>query len=469
MVDEHAGQSTITEMGGVASERRGKNIVICLDGTGNQFGRDLSNVVKIFRMLERIPGKQVAYYDPGVGTMGDPTYKTWTARKINKVLGLAFGRGLTKNLIEAYTFLMENYEVGDRVFLFGFSRGAYTARALAAFIRKCGLLEKGTENLIPYAMKLFLSKAPKDEPKDKAFKVLSGFRSTLARRFDVEDDPKYPGKKRTPSQKPYHYQLRIHFMGLFDTVKSYGWVRNPVVLHDESKNPSILHLRHALAIDEQRIFFRQMHWISSPNQDCKEVWFPGVHSDVGGGYPEAESGLAKVDLEWMVHEACALGMQVDPYRYGRVLGKVQDAEGKWVDGENPKYPAPSAAGQAHDSLKKAWRVIQLLPKSLEPWELSKSQRTIKSELGRSGAQEGKNPLLVHQSVLDRMQTDKTYFPENLIETLPNGDIEKLSPENIEQTLPVQELFDSDLGSFIVWPEARVREDPSPSRVPSPRD
>ena len=320
MNDELIDESPGYKPGSESSEQTGKNIIICLDGTGNQYGEDLSNIVKLFRMIERTEEAQVAYYDPGVGTMGDPMYKTLIARKVNKVLGLAFGRGLTKNLIEAYSYLMAQYEIGDRVFLFGFSRGAYTARALAAFIRQCGLFEKGSENLIPYALKLFLKK----DKEDNDFRMLSGFRSTYGRQFKKVDDPRYPDRKEITEGNPYHWQLRIHFLGLFDTVKSYGWVRNPVKLSDESKNPSVLHVRHALAIDERRIFFRQLHWISSPKQDCKEVWFSGVHSDVGGGYPEKESGLSKIALQWMVHEACALGLKVDPYRYNRAMGRVQN-------------------------------------------------------------------------------------------------------------------------------------------------
>ena len=107
-----------------------KNIIICLDGTENQPGSTPSNIIKLYRMLKRESGKQITYYDPGVGTMGDQGYKTAIARKISKGLGSAFGRGLMKNVAVAYTFLMDHYEDGDKVFIFGFSRGAYTARAL---------------------------------------------------------------------------------------------------------------------------------------------------------------------------------------------------------------------------------------------------------------------------------------------------------------------------------------------------
>jgi uncharacterized protein (DUF2235 family) len=463
MNDELSDESPAHEPGSESSKKTGKNVIICLDGTGNQYGEDLSNIVKLFRMIERTQGVQVAYYDPGVGTMGDPMYKTLIARKINKGLGLAFGRGLTKNLIAAYTYLMEHYKSGDRIFLFGFSRGAYTARALAAFIKQCGLFERGSENLIPYAMKLFLKK----EKTANDFRMLSGFRSTYGRQFKKVDDPKYPDRKEIKEGNPYHWQLRIHFLGLFDTVKSYGWVRNPVKLSDESKNPSVLHVRHALAIDERRIFFRQLHWISSPSQDCKEVWFPGVHSDVGGGYPEKESGLSKIALGWMIHEACALGMKVDPYRYNRAMGRVQNEKGEWENAGNENYPAPDATAADHESLKGTWRAVQLLPKSLEYWEKDKQRRTIKAEedrprrmkSGRKPPARGRNPLLVHQSVLDRMNggyvetittpnsgeeyPKKEYRPENLLDGLPEADLRCLTEGSIEQTRSEGQVFRSE--------------------------
>ena len=100
--------------------RRGKNIVICLDGTGNQFKEENTNVVKLFRVLERNPKTQLAYYNPGVGTLADPAYVTPMAKRINKWLGLGFGRGLTRNLKQAYSYLMDQYEEHDRVFIFGF-------------------------------------------------------------------------------------------------------------------------------------------------------------------------------------------------------------------------------------------------------------------------------------------------------------------------------------------------------------
>lgn len=112
--------------------RKPKNVVVCCDGTGNQFRDDEnSNVVKLYTCLA-VDREQHAYYHPGVGTMGDPRRTSWLGKKTSMIRGLAFGYGFRDNLADAYKFLMDNYETGDRIYLFGFSRGAYTVRALAA-------------------------------------------------------------------------------------------------------------------------------------------------------------------------------------------------------------------------------------------------------------------------------------------------------------------------------------------------
>src|SRR5438270_6716114 len=117
----------------------GKNIVICCDGTNNEFGSNNTNVVRLVQVLNRSPKEQIIYYDPGVGTFPEPGFVTRIGKWFSEIMGLAFGVGLTRKIGEAYSFLMDQYEAGDTIFLFGFSRGAYTARALAGVLFQFGL------------------------------------------------------------------------------------------------------------------------------------------------------------------------------------------------------------------------------------------------------------------------------------------------------------------------------------------
>ena len=238
-----------------------KNIVICCDGTNGQFGLRNTNVVRLFALLEQDPKTQIAFYDPGLGTMGDPGAWTSAGRKLTKVLGLAFGRGLARNIGIAYEHLMTHYEDGDRIYLFGFSRGAYTVRALAALLHMFGLIRDGNEQLVPYLTSMFGRGKP-------AF--------ALAPKF----------------KKMFSYPCEIEFVGVWDTVSSVGWIYDPLALPFTRENPSIKVARQALAIDERRCFFRQNLFKVAPGQDLQQMWFAGVHSDVGGGYPDDEAGLA---------------------------------------------------------------------------------------------------------------------------------------------------------------------------------
>ncbi len=354
----------------------GKNVIVCLDGTGNQFKEDNSNVVKLFRVVVRDP-TQVAYYDPGVGTLADPDYKTPLAKKINMLLGLAFGRGVTRNVEQAYAFLMDHYEEGDRLFIFGFSRGAYTARVLSGFIHSCGLLEAGCQNLIPYAMKLY---------KKVDFPILNRFRSTFGRK------------------------VKIDFLGLWDSVSTTGWVYNPVFLPYTTNNESVQVVRHALAIDERRSFFKDMRWGKkyADKQDIKEVWFSGVHSDVGGGYSEATSALSKIPLRWMIEEAMnpcpdqvadeeRFGIRIDADKFDRyVLGKG----GK-------QYVEPDSSADRHESLRGAWKWVQWMPKSV--WLADEGREAIRFPLPHRVIEPG---ATLHQSVLERVQA-RDYRPPSL--------------------------------------------------------
>jgi uncharacterized protein (DUF2235 family) len=309
-----------------------KNIVICCDGTGNEFRDCNSNVVKLYSTL-CINASQLGYYHPGVGTMGSPTARNRLEKQWTRLKGLAFGDGFLSNVSDAYRFLMDAYAEGDNIYLFGFSRGAYTVRALAGLLYMYGLLCPGNDGLIPYITRMFAQHSRNSRGMKETFNVAHNFKQTFSR-----DCP-------------------LHFVGVWDTVSSIGWVWDPVVLPYSERNPAIRTGRHAISIDERRCYFRDNLW-GKPHegQDIKQVWFAGVHSDVGGSYPEAESGLSKVTLEWMLVEAAAAGLQVDPYRANVVLGR-QPAPEPWM----PSYVEPNATAAMHESLHGAWWILELLP------------------------------------------------------------------------------------------------------------
>jgi uncharacterized protein (DUF2235 family) len=123
----------------------GRNVVLCCDGTANEFAVDRTNVVKLYYLLSRDREEQISYYHPGLGTMEPPGALTAAAKKVTRVLGQAVGYGLETDIKDTYVFLMNNYRAGDRVFLFGFSRGAYTVRAVASLLRMFGLLPPGND------------------------------------------------------------------------------------------------------------------------------------------------------------------------------------------------------------------------------------------------------------------------------------------------------------------------------------
>lgn len=352
-----------------------KNIVVCCDGTGNEFGPTNSNVIKLYSVLAQDPSTQVAYYHPGLGTMGAEGALSRLSRWWTKVKGLAFGYGLADNIGDAYIYLMGTYQPGDSVYLFGFSRGAYTARALAAMLFMYGLLRPGNEGLVRYITRLFRGHNP------NIFELAQNFKST----FSGECKPR--------------------FLGVWDTVSSVGWVYNPVKLPYTANNTDIHYVRHAISIDERRAFFRQNLWGKpAPNQDVKQVWFAGVHSDVGGGYLENESGLAKIALDWMLNEAMAAGMRVDAAKKDRVLGVT-----------DPNNAKPDAMGPIHKSLHGFWWLLELWPKRF--WDASTKTYKWRWPLGKPRYMAPDS--VVHNTVQIRIDSSKDskdpYRPPNLPE------------------------------------------------------
>ncbi|MEM7424967.1 MAG: DUF2235 domain-containing protein [Pseudomonadota bacterium] len=331
-----------------------RKLVVCCDGTGNEIQGNQSNVLKFYRLLEKRPHKtnQIAYYDPGVGTISESGgWSRWRS-EAKGVFGLVTGAGLDRNVLEAYKFLVRHYERGDRIYLFGFSRGAYTIRILAGVVALIGILERNQEHLCEYALNYYKRVGRSGDPR-----VAYGFNEVI----------------------PTH-RARIKFMGCWDTVGSVivpRFDRPLMPLSFETpplvrRNSAVEVFRHALAIDEHRSMFRVAEWeegqkfkprpfladshSSVVDQDVKQVWFSGVHSDVGGGYSEAESTAAKIPLRWMVDEAREHGLEFRETLYRMlVLGRNRK-------GTSRPYSKPDVNGKLHHSLRGAWRWLEWVPK-----------------------------------------------------------------------------------------------------------
>jgi uncharacterized protein (DUF2235 family) len=353
-----------------------KNIVICCDGTADEFGPTNSNVIKLYQTIVCGP-EQVAYYHPGVGTMGARSALTGFGRWWTRLLGLAFGYGISDNVADAYQFLMRTWEPGDRLYLFGFSRGAYTARAVAGLLHLAGLLTSGNEALIPYAIRM--AKGRRID-----FAVADEFKLTFSR------------------------ECKPHFIGVWDTVTSVGWIYNAVrfAFTKAAGNPDLHIVRQAIAIDERRAFFRHNMFgaPSDPGQDIAEVWFAGVHRDIGGNLPEAETALSQIALRWMLGEAQLAGLRVDQQRKADILG-----------GAPPHVPPDPTTPVQHRSITGLWYLAEILPKVMKREDPSgRWTSIIRPNLGRR--RRIADGALVHASVEQRMAAATVrYRPPNLPE------------------------------------------------------
>lgn len=377
-----------------------RNLVVCCDGTNNQFGPENTNVLRLVEILVQDPTKQLVFYDPGVGTMPEPHLLTRIGKTISGWLGLAIGTGLMRNVEEAYTFLMQNWQPGDRVFLFGFSRGAYTVRVLAAMLHQVGLLPRDNQNMLPYAVKLFeaIRKEPQGESRKTRdddwpyWKLCNVFRRIFARPI---------GNPAEDANDQRHFP--VHFLGVWDTVSSVGWVWEPVSFPFTATNPSVQVARHAISIDERRWFFRQNRLIPPKNgkQDLKEHWFPGVHADVGGGYPLREGGLWLPAFEWLVHESSQTEhpLLINQERLESVLKRAPDPSRAWAEPQ-------------HESLRGAWWIAEFVLK--KRWDKDKKRKRYMIGMGqrRRRLDEGE---LIDRATLLRIRESK-YAPPNLSKT-----------------------------------------------------
>jgi uncharacterized protein (DUF2235 family) len=345
-----------------------KRIVICCDGTWNtpdevdDLGEPIStNVTKLAFAVKDQDDKGVeqrTFYGRGVGTAA-----------FDHLVGGAFGLGLSAKIQDAYLFLAENFDLGDELFIFGFSRGAYTARSLAGFIRNSGILRRQYLNRLNAAFALYRDRDPATHPRSRE--------ATLFRRT-------------------YSSETNIKFIGVWDTVGALGVPDVPIPapisnlwkFHDVMLSRYVDFAYHALALDERRKSFVPTLWdqddTAPSSQVLRQVWFTGVHSDIGGGY--SESGLSDIPLRWLMSRAERCGLALD-------------------EAAIPSGVHPNLCGPLHRSLTSFYRV------------LGETTRRIPEQRLRSNGTPMNTNEWVASTAQKRWEMDPSYRPSNLGEYL----------------------------------------------------
>jgi uncharacterized protein (DUF2235 family) len=327
-----------------------KRIIICADGTWNRpesnLKKDLpTNVLALARgvsTFDAADAKQIVFYDWGIGSYHD------------KFAGGALGKGLEKNVKDCYRFLVHNYEPGDMIYLFGFSRGAYTIRSLCGLINNCSILKSAEGRLVEEAFKLYKTK-----------------RYTPRGNYSVNWRAKHAVQPKT----------MIDFVGVWDTVGSmglpfsfFGLINKKHLFYDRKLGSNIKIARHALSLDELRDDFEPTIWQPREKVDLKQVWFAGVHGDIGGGYSRDKDGttLADIPLKWMVDEAVATGLQFENYFLNFNLNPLANQHNEYKGGylalgkEQRKIPDPAKIPtRVHHSVKQRYEQSDYTSKTIE--------------------------------------------------------------------------------------------------------
>jgi uncharacterized protein (DUF2235 family) len=418
-----------------------KNIVLLSDGTGNSSSKLFkTNVWRMFQTLDLTnPSQQVAYYDNGVGT---------SSFKLFAVLGGVFGFGLKRNVIDIYSFCSRNYVAGDRIYGFGFSRGAFTTRVVAGLI--------ATQGLVPYSGdEIALARYAADAYRDyrRRFNSTQGLVTPLRNLRDlcikawrfVARIPQY--NKANQVDVP-----EIRFLGLWDTVDAYGgpieeivsaidsWYW-PLSMPDRFMNAKIHRACHALALEDERDAFKPVIWderyvrdVSDgklynmehgwtadvtedsrarlkpiDNRRLSQVWFVGVHCDVGGGYPQ--DGLSYVTLDWMFDRAEPFGLLFDPHELQN-MRSMADAYDKLNDSRHGlagyyRYK-PRNLHEIYNALPykpSFWGDIEYMIGALINRDPEKKivQKAVKKELGKNTEYIWQPVPIIHKAVFDRIE------------------------------------------------------------------
>ncbi|KZP00810.1 hypothetical protein CALVIDRAFT_552511 [Calocera viscosa TUFC12733] len=404
-----------------APELGGRKLILCFDGTGDLFTNSNTNVVKLVSFLKKNDYRnQMVYYQTGVGTAIHSTL----FQGVLKAAAYGIGWDIEYHIMGGYTFLMQNWVPGDRIYLFGFSRGAYTARALAGMLHKVGLLPRGNDEQVPFAYKMYMRRDKTGWQESNAFK------------------------------QAFSNSVSIDFVGVWDTVESVGIFTNLHFPFTASGN-HIRIFRHAISLDERRVKFKANHYHASLNlarlsqaaayadehsgldeTDVKEVWFAGGHGEVGGGnFTDDEPyDPARIPLTWMLRELVLTntGIEFDmdalkkaqidlpePPEGGRLAnGKAEPEERPimpvhYISNLNLRYEGDVKAKISDQlAITPMWWVLELMPFShVHHGPDGKVEYSYLPNLGKPRGVPSLPPkATVHVSVKERMTLEGTYRP-----------------------------------------------------------
>lgn len=339
-----------------------RRLILCLDGTWNTY-KDHTNLSRLHALVPNVPGgaddevEQFKYYDEGVGT-----------GSFDRIRGGALGIGLDKNIRQAYAWLIGNYRKDDELFIFGFSRGAYTARSLTGLISRCGIADlsrvKGQTDVEKIAQRAYAMYRPSSLGLDEAKAQAARFRSDES------------------------HAARINFLGVWDTVGALGvpGLKIAEKFHNTELCADVDYAYHAMAIDEHRKSYEVVPWSANPgNAKMEQRWFAGAHANIGGGYDD--DLLPDLSLKWMLQKACDCGLY---------LGKRKDVQ------ITPDDLLPLDQGEYSSPVRDSYREFLFGVQAINPFS-QRHFRPIGTTINES----------VDDSVFRKIEHDLSYRPRNL--------------------------------------------------------
>ncbi|KAI1106137.1 hypothetical protein F4804DRAFT_72453 [Jackrogersella minutella] len=475
---------------GVSKAPEPKKLVLCFDGTGNTFtGSNAdTNVVKILSNLDRNDPNQLHYYQTGIGTynINDTSVnKSWFGEMRNslaQVIDQGIGTTFDAHVMAGYRFLMRYYDPGDKIYIFGFSRGAFTAKFLARMINTVGLLCKGNEEMVLFAYQLYqrylagetdnfkkgTTTASTDggetEPmlQDMYNKHHHGHKLAMARDEITAFSSTFCRKEQIEHcGKIEESNIKVYFLGIWDCVNSVAVLERKTPMPVPVRGTAQF-VRHAVAVDERRVKFKaallaqDIRISGDDHEDIKEVWFPGCHGDVGGGWPAALDHpldnsqhmtiwqriknfwttrkakapsrdvcndpfqMSDIPLAWMIRELELVGDK-DPPAAVKWSKSLKGFKHRFNDHKNKDQ---ALKGFIHDSLSFGygtgffgvlfWKFMEWLP-IITRWELDHARNewlNIRFPLNGGSTRDIPHDVVLHESLLWRLQNDPSYRPRN---------------------------------------------------------